>query len=203
VISFAALSLRHRSRREPAAPRDSRRSSRARVSEEPFGTLASVRQRERCLETDPLVGTVWLRMAGAVGRVMNVERMRLFLGVRAFRGAGGDSAIPFLDVARGRSSRCTSRTTAVTSSHSGLRRAARSPRRLLRTSTEGLERLDMDDVALSPADEAQGAAFNRKGDTRFVHAPRFAITSAADRIAVGSLRTYRRGRSNTSGGSHG
>jgi hypothetical protein len=76
-------------------------SSGARVSEEPFGTLASVRQRERCLETDPLVGTVWPRVAGAVGRVMNVERVRLFLGVRALRGLG-DSAISFLDVARGR-----------------------------------------------------------------------------------------------------
>jgi hypothetical protein len=74
---------------------DARSSSRARVSEEPFGTLASVRQRERCL-----VGTVWPRMAGAVGRVMNVERVRLFLG--APWGGLGDSAIPFLDVARGR-----------------------------------------------------------------------------------------------------
>jgi hypothetical protein len=76
-------------------------SSGARVSEEPFGTLASVRQRERCLETDPLVGTVWPRMAGAVGRVMNVEGVRLFLGVRALRGAGGQRD-PVLDVARGR-----------------------------------------------------------------------------------------------------
>jgi hypothetical protein len=49
-----------------------------------------------------------------------------------------------------------------------------SPRRPLRTSAENLERLDMVDVAFSAADEAQRAAFNRKCDTRFVHAPLFA-----------------------------
>jgi hypothetical protein len=57
--------------------------------------------RDRCLETDSLVSTVWPKMADAVRRVMNVERVRLTLGVRALRELR-DSAIPFLDVARGR-----------------------------------------------------------------------------------------------------
>jgi hypothetical protein len=47
VISFAALSLCHRSRREPTAPRHARVSSIASACQEPLGAPGTVRERKR------------------------------------------------------------------------------------------------------------------------------------------------------------
>ena len=129
-------------------------------------------------------------MAGAVGRVMNVERARLILGVCALRGAAGQRD-PVLGCREGRQVRLLVTDDGPTSSHSGLRRSARSPRRPLRTSTEAWTGSTWSTWRFPRRTRPQRAAFNRKSDTRCVHAPLFAITSAADRIAVGSLRTYR------------
>jgi hypothetical protein len=156
----------HLTRRRRLDPRASS-SSRASVSEESFGTIASARQRERCLESDPLVRTIWPRMAGAVGRVMNVERVRRFLGVRAFRGAGGQRD-PVLG--------CRERPASPAAARHARRPRPRHIRvyadQLVRHAdrcgrvVKALERLDMVDVAFSSADEPRRAALSRKGDTR-------------------------------------
>jgi hypothetical protein len=116
-----------------------------------------------------------LAEGGRCGRARDERRARAsLLGRWCLEGSWGTArSRSWMSRGAGQSSRCTSRTTAATSSHAGLRRSARSSRRRLRTSTKSLERLDMVDVAFSAADEAQKSSV--QSEVRYAIRSRAAI----------------------------